>query len=200
MRRLWSITALLWCVFALPVGAEAAEHGGGKAGLPQLDPHWFASQVFWLAVHFLVLYLVAARFILPGFTRTLAARDAKIADDLAQAKAMNTEARQVKRAYEIALADARAKANAAREASVAEGATERRWAEDMQAEELAKRVAAAHERIAHESQAVRLRMRDVAAEATTDLVRKLTGVAIAPSVVESVTARLLDNPHLREGA
>ncbi len=200
MRRLWSITALLWCVSALPVGAEAAEHGGGKAGLPQLDPHWFASQVFWLAVHFLVLYLVAARFILPGFTRTLAARDAKIADDLAQAKAMNTEAKQVKRAYEIALADARAKANAAREASVAEGATERRWAEDMQAEELAKRVAAAHERIASESQAVRLRMRDVAAEATTDLVRKLTGVAIAPSVVESVTARLLDNPHLREGA
>lgn len=194
MRRLWS-TALFWCLSAFPARAETAAH---KAGLPQLDPQWFASQVFWLAVHFLVLYVVAARFILPGITRLLEAREARITEDMARAKTLNAEAKQVKRAYEIALADARAKANAAREASVAEGATERRWAEETQAEELARRIAEAHTRIAGESAAMRARMRDIAADATMDLVKKLTGVAVTRDVVDGVMGRLLD-ARLKEG-
>mgnify|MGYP000041212232 FL=1 len=36
--------------------AYDAAHSSG--GLPQLDPTWFASQIFWLSITFIVLYVI----------------------------------------------------------------------------------------------------------------------------------------------
>ena len=58
--------------------------------MPQLDqiPEFFASQLFWLIITFGLIYLVIGRGMLPKISATVEARDDRISDDLAAAKAL----------------------------------------------------------------------------------------------------------------
>ena len=57
-----------------------------EAGMPQLDPTYWASQVFWLIVVFTILYISIAKFYLPKIKNNLDNRENKIKEDLDSAK------------------------------------------------------------------------------------------------------------------
>lgn len=80
--------------------------------MPQLDPTWFASQLFWLAVCFAFLYVMLAFYILPPFLRVMDLRAVTRESDLTRAQALKDEAEAVKASYEQAMSDARARAQA----------------------------------------------------------------------------------------
>ena len=52
------------------------------AGMPQLDPTYWASQAFWLILVFGILYISIAKFYLPKIKNNLDDRDNKIKEDL----------------------------------------------------------------------------------------------------------------------
>jgi len=81
-----------------------------SAGLPQFDFSTWASQIFWLAVVFAGLYFVLATFILPRLRDGISNREDRIRDDLDKAENMQRDAQEAEKAYNHALADARAKA------------------------------------------------------------------------------------------
>ncbi|MCC6598250.1 MAG: hypothetical protein IT559_05635 [Alphaproteobacteria bacterium] len=92
--------------------AAAAGHDVGHAatsGLPQMDPTWFPSQIFWLALTFLALYFVFARKILPNLSSTIENRRSQIQGDLDSAQHLKEEAASVRNAYETILNEAREK-------------------------------------------------------------------------------------------
>ena len=78
--------------------------------MPQLDPSSFGSQLFWLAICFVMLYAVMAVVVLPRITKTLAALADQMEGDLAQAEALRDKAEAALAAYEEALAQARTRA------------------------------------------------------------------------------------------
>jgi F-type H+-transporting ATPase subunit b len=80
--------------------------------MPQLDPVSFSSQLFWLTLSFVVLYVVLARFLLPRVHSIFEVRTKTIGSDLEQAGMLQSQAQKVKDAYEQALAETRAKAKA----------------------------------------------------------------------------------------
>ena len=53
-----------------------------EAGMPQLDPKYWASQAFWLILVFTILYISIAKFYLPKIKNNLDNRENKIKDDL----------------------------------------------------------------------------------------------------------------------
>ena len=53
-----------------------------EAGMPQLDPTYWASQSFWLILTFTVLYISIAKLYLPKIKNNLDDRENKIKDDL----------------------------------------------------------------------------------------------------------------------
>ena len=81
--------------------------------MPQFDPTWFASQLFWLVVSFTLLYLALSKVALPPLMRAIEGRLQKLSDDLAHAEKLRAEAEVIKTNYEHAMADARNKAQAA---------------------------------------------------------------------------------------
>ena len=91
-----------------PVGDATHE---ASAGLPQLDPTWFASQIFWLLIVFGALYFIFSRSILPALSTTLENRHEHIQSDLDTAERLKEEAETVQSNYEAVLVDARAKAS-----------------------------------------------------------------------------------------
>ena len=80
--------------------------------MPQLDISTFPSQIFWLIVCFAVLYVLMAKLAVPKIESVVEGRRNRIEGDLEKAAQMKAEAEAVIAAYEKALADARARAQA----------------------------------------------------------------------------------------
>ena len=78
--------------------------------MPQLDPSTFGSQLFWLVISFVTLYLVMAVLVLPRISKTMSARTGQLEGDLAEAEALRDKAEAALAAYEDALATARSNA------------------------------------------------------------------------------------------
>ena len=60
-----------------------------EAGMPQLDPKYWASQAFWLLIIFSLLYLSVSKFFIPMIKNNLDDRERKIKDCLDDAKQYN---------------------------------------------------------------------------------------------------------------
>src|SRR5579862_6182694 len=80
--------------------------------MPQLDISTFAPQLFWLAIWFVILYLLMAKLGLPRVVAALDARRQRREDDLAQAARLKSQAEAASAAYQRTLAQARAAAQA----------------------------------------------------------------------------------------
>jgi|TARA_B110000238_G_C16003151_1_gene385407 F-type H+-transporting ATPase subunit b len=69
--------SLIIAILAIQSDLFAAE-----AGMPQLDPTYWASQAFWLILIFAILYISIAKFYLPKIKNNLDDRENKIKEDL----------------------------------------------------------------------------------------------------------------------
>ena len=72
-----SFLSLLIALVAMNIDLYAAE-----AGMPQLDPTYWASQAFWLILVFTILYICISKFYLPKIKDNLDNRENKIKEDL----------------------------------------------------------------------------------------------------------------------
>ena len=71
-----------YLTFAIAVLAIQSHLFAAEAGMPQLDPKYWASQAFWLILVFTVLYISIAKFYLPKIKDNLDNRENKIKDDI----------------------------------------------------------------------------------------------------------------------
>ena len=82
-----------------------------EAGMPQLDPKYWASQSFWLIIIFLSIYLLIGRIFIPKIKNSIDMRESKIRKDLEEAKVFREEAEKKLKSYkelmETAKIDAR---------------------------------------------------------------------------------------------
>lgn len=158
-----------------------------KGGMPQLD---FAnpltiSQVVWLAIIFVVLYLLLSRWALPHVAAVLEMRANKIATDLDAAKAAKSDAdaavaelttatrtAQATAQGEIAAAVATAKESAAAQSATLNARLEAQLGE-------------AEQRIGEARAAAMGALRHVATDAATAVVARLTGAAPAAATVDA---------------
>ena len=85
----------------------ASEHGGG---FPPFNAQTFASQLVWLVIFFVLLYVLMAKWALPQVGRVIENRRKRIADDIAEAGRLKEQSDAAVAAYEKALAEARGRA------------------------------------------------------------------------------------------
>jgi F-type H+-transporting ATPase subunit b len=166
----------------------ASEHGGK---FPPFDSQTFASQLFWLALIFVALYLLMSRIALPRVGSILEQRSKRIEGDLAEAQRLKGESDAAIAAHEKALADARGRAqaiaNATREQASA-AADARRKEVDAK---LNVRITEAEETIAATRDAAMTNVRGIAGEAAAAIVERLTGIAPAQHEVADAVGSTL---------
>ena len=93
--------------------AEPTAHTEAPAGHPAFPPfqsEHFPSQLLWLTVSFVLLYVLMSKIALPRIGSILAERSRIIGDDLAAAERLKEQSDAAHAAYEKALAEARARA------------------------------------------------------------------------------------------
>ena len=79
--------------------------------MPQLDVTFFPTQIFWLVITFVPLYLIIWKIVVPRITDTLEARQKRIDDNLERANTYKDEAEAANRAYEKSIREAKAMAD-----------------------------------------------------------------------------------------
>lgn len=75
--------------------------------MPQLDPTWFASQLFWLAACFTLLYVLLSRVILPPLSGIVDRRAHTISSDISAADKAKNAAERARQDYNHTLAQSR---------------------------------------------------------------------------------------------
>ena len=78
-----------------------------EAGMPQLDPTYWASQAFWLILVFTILYISIAKFYLPKIKNNLDNRENKIKEDLENANKFKEQSEVRLKEYELTLENAK---------------------------------------------------------------------------------------------
>jgi F-type H+-transporting ATPase subunit b len=78
-----------------------------EAGMPQLDPTYWASQIFWLILIFTALYLALSNFFIPKIKDNIDSRENKVKDDLDEAQKLKNLAEQKLLEYERSIEDAK---------------------------------------------------------------------------------------------
>jgi F-type H+-transporting ATPase subunit b len=182
------ITAMAFCLLASTVPQMALASEGG---MPQLNVHDFAPQLVWLAILFTVFYLIVSKIALPGIESVLVARQAKIDGDLSAAAKFKDEAEAALRAYEAALADARAKASKTiGEKAAALAAQSDALKKSLEGELSAKLAAAADEIRAKRASAL-ANVRTMSGEITGQIVTRLLGSAPANDAIDQAVGQIL---------
>ena len=171
-------------------GDYAAGAGKASAGLPQMDAAWFPSQIFWLGVTFLCMYVVFARKILPEISSTLESRRRHIEEDLDTAQDMKEQAEKVHQAYDEILDTARRKSTdifARADQAVKRKADQRL---DEFRDRAAQENAALEKLIAQAKAAARPEMHEVAAEITVAITEKIAGIAADPDQAKNLIGNI----------
>ena len=70
-----------------------------EAGMPQLDPEYWASQAFWLIIIFFAIYILIAKIFIPKIKSNIDLREDKIRKDLEEAKNSKEEAEKKLKEY-----------------------------------------------------------------------------------------------------
>jgi len=153
--------------------------------MPQLDYHTFAPQLVWLAITFVVLYVLMSRLALPKVRGAIEGRRRHLDGDLGRAAALKEEAEAALAAYQKTLAEARASAQETLRQTGERLAAEAAERQRQLAATLAERIAAGKEQALGE-------IRGIAAEVGGAIVEKLTGAAPNAQAMTNAVARALN--------
>ena len=94
---------------SLLIASLVAENSlfAAEAGMPQLNPKYWASQGFWLVVIFTFLYFSISKIFIPKIKNNIENRDNKIKKDLDEAKLLQETAEEKQKEYLKLIEDAK---------------------------------------------------------------------------------------------
>ena len=78
-----------------------------EAGMPQLDPKYWASQAFWLILVFTLLYLAISKLFIPKIKSNLEDRENKIRNDIDEANNLKELSEKKQKEYNLVIENAK---------------------------------------------------------------------------------------------
>jgi F-type H+-transporting ATPase subunit b len=177
---------------ATPTTGTQAPGGQAPPPFPPFQGEHFASQLFWLALAFVLLYVLMAKVALPRVGSILQARRDHVAGNLMEAQHLRERSEVALAQYEKALADARNRAQGiateTRDRLMGEAEENRKGLEAK----LNAHLAEAERSIASTKQAAMVNVHGIATDATAAIVEKLIGTAPDGKAVEQAVTRALE--------
>ncbi|HUP67966.1 MAG TPA: ATPase [Sphingomicrobium sp.] len=161
--------------------------------MPQITqlPFIIFSQLFWLAIVFGIIFFGIGRGMLPKIQSTVDAREKKIAEDLERAQAARAKAEQTEAAWRARMDQARAEAARLAQEAKQESAKATEAKVKKAADKISQKGEAASATIREALESARAEIEAVAADATRDMVQRLTGITVdAKQAADAVKAQL----------
>ena len=168
--------------FALISIAQSSESGG----MPQLNPEFWISQIFWLILTFGILLVVLSKFILPNISKNIESRKLEILENIETAEKQRKESENKIKEYEKIILDSKKEAknhyNEIRKKALNEIAKKQMTLENQINDEIKNT----------EKEIIELKSKSpekinkIAIETSTELVKYLIGTEVNNSSISSI--------------
>ena len=165
----------------------------GHGGFPPFQAQHFPSQLVWLTLTFILLYVLMSRIALPRIGAIFAERSKRIGDDLAAAQRFKERSDAASAAYQKSLADARARAQGIASETRERQAAEVEATNKRLEAQLHDKLAAAERSIAATRTGAMANVGSIAAETASAIVERLIGIAPADHEVAAALADVSKN-------
>ena len=168
--------------FLFSMEAFAAESGG----MPQLNPEFWISQIFWLTLTFGILYLVLSKLMLPKISANLETRKSQILENIEAAEKQREDSEMKLKEYEEIISKSKLEAktifNQAREKALKDINAKKEVLEGQIDEEISK----AEEEIKTLRNGAPDKINKIAIETSSELIQKLIGAEVNNSSISAI--------------
>ena len=172
--------------FVLFIEAFASESGG----MPQLNPEFWVSQIFWLTITFGILYIVLSKLILPKISANLEIRKSQILENIEAAEKQRKESEEKIKEYNKIIQDIKIKAknyyNQARE-KILKDINKKKENLDKNLNEEVKKTELDIQDLKNKSPE---KITKIAIETSNDLIRQLIGAEVNNSSISAIVEDL----------
>ena len=160
-------------------------------GMPQLNPEFWISQIFWLTLTFGTLYIILSKLILPKISANLELRKSQIQENIEAAEKQRKESEIKLKEYDEIILKSRLKANDIFKDSrekVIKDINIKKEALDKQIDEEIKKVEKEINRLKETSPE---KINKIAIEISSDILKKLIGADVNNSSISAIVNDLL---------
>ena len=162
--------------------ANSAENGG----MPQLNPEFWISQIFWLTLTFGFLYIILSKIILPKISKNLETRKSQILENIEIADKQKEESENKIKDYDRIILESKIKAknyfNDARKKVLEDIKKKRATLEkDIDAE-----IGAAEEEISNLKKNSDEKISKIAVDTSSELIKELIGEEVNSSSISAI--------------
>ena len=181
-----SFSQIIFISFLLTSLVESAE----SSGMPQLNPKFWFSQIFWLILTFGILFIVLSKLILPKISKNLEIRKFQILENIETAEKQREESENKIKEYEKIINDSKNEAknyfNKAREKVLKDIDNKREILENNINEEIVK----VEKEIAELKNKSSETINKIAIEISSDLVKQLIGIQVNNSSISATVENI----------
>ena len=181
-----SFSQIIFISFLLTGLVESAE----SSGMPQLNPKFWFSQIFWLILTFGILFIVLSKLILPKISKNLEIRKFQILENIETAEKQREESENKIKEYEKIILDSKNEAknyfNKAREKVLKDIDNKREVLENNINEEIVK----VEKEISELKNKSAETINKIAIEISSDIVKQLIGVQVNNSSISATVENI----------
>ena len=173
---------LIFLSFFLIKEAFAAESGG----MPQLNPEFWVSQIFWLVLTFGIMYLVLSKLILPKISNNLESRKSQILENIEAAEKQREDSETKLKEYDQIILKSKTEANSmfnqAREKAIKDINAKR----DVLDKQIDDEISKAEEEIQALKDNAPDKINKIAIDTSSELLQKLIGAEVNNSSISAI--------------
>ena len=173
-------------LFAAHTYAYSAESGG----MPQLDPEFWISQIFWLTISFGFLFIFLSKFVLPRISENLENRKSQILENIEMAEKHREESEAKIKEYEKIIEDSRLKAKGIINDAKIKIKSEINLKKDALENEINSEIVLAEKEIEDLKKRSPDKIQKIAIDTSKDLLKQLIGADINQSSISAIVEDL----------
>ena len=159
-----------------------------SGGMPQLNPEFWISQIFWLILTFGILFIVLSKLILPKISESLEKRKSQILENISLAEKQREESENKIKEYEKIILDAKNEAknyfNSARQKVLQEINKKKETLEN----EINEEIKVAENEIINLKNSSSEKIQKISITTSEDLIKQLIGIDVNSSSISAIVS------------
>ena len=159
---------------------------GAEEGMPQLNPEYWAAQIFWLILIFSVLYIVIWKIFLPKIVNGIENRKLKVVNDLNETQKLRDSAEKKLKEYNKIIEDAKKVAKKTIDENKKKLENEIKNKNQKFNEEIEKELISTEKEIKNLKKNSISNINKIAAEISSELVKQVVGTEVNMSNVTAI--------------
>jgi len=159
---------------------------GSEAGMPQLNPEFWAAQIFWLILTFSSLYLIIWKVFLPKITLSIENRKSRVVNDLDEAQKLKENAEKKLNEYNKIIEESKKEAKKIIEDNKKKLDRDIKNKKHKFNDEIEKELMAAEKEIKDLKKSSISNINNIAAETSVEIIKQIINIEVNKSSVSAI--------------